>query len=203
MLYRNGHPMLIDIGVGTYTKTTFSANRYSLFYMQSQYHNTPTINGVMQHAGSPYGSSNVSYHHDGSSSHFSTNIAQAYPSTAAVNKWIRSIDFDDNLNTVTVTDDYELSAWIEPSTLNFITPMQTKVTKTVQGLVLTYHNDTAAEKLEMNFDWGLFDKMETTLKSFKGDHHLTNVWGESVQRIVLVAKNDSSRLKGKFVINLK
>ncbi|CAG2183336.1 unnamed protein product, partial [Oppiella nova] len=42
VLYVNGLPALIDIGVGTYTKDTFGPHRYDIWTMQSQWHNTPT-----------------------------------------------------------------------------------------------------------------------------------------------------------------
>jgi len=42
-LYKSKAPLLIDLGVQTYTKKTFSDKRYELFAMQSQYHNLPTF----------------------------------------------------------------------------------------------------------------------------------------------------------------
>ena len=100
ILFQNGHPVLIDIGVGTYTAQTFNAHRYELFYMQSEYHNCPTINNVAQHAGSQYSSHNVSFveHANNGGIHFSADIAKAYPTEAHVKQWIRSFDFDRNTN---------------------------------------------------------------------------------------------------------
>ncbi len=42
-IYKNGRPFIIDLGVGTYTKKTFSDSRYELWTMQSQFHNLPTF----------------------------------------------------------------------------------------------------------------------------------------------------------------
>ncbi|WP_051688578.1 heparinase II/III domain-containing protein [Butyrivibrio sp. AE2032] len=42
-IYKNGKPLIIDLGVGTYTKQTFSEKRYELWTMQSQFHNVPTF----------------------------------------------------------------------------------------------------------------------------------------------------------------
>ena len=39
-LYKEGKPFLIDLGVETYTKKTFSKDRYEIWTMQSAYHNT-------------------------------------------------------------------------------------------------------------------------------------------------------------------
>ncbi len=51
IVYADGEPAIIDVGVETYTAKTFSAQRYEIWTMQSAYHNLPTVNGVMQGAG--------------------------------------------------------------------------------------------------------------------------------------------------------
>ena len=53
-LYCFGYPVFIDIGVGTYTRQTFGKERYSIWTMQSQYHNLPLINGQGQKDGRKY-----------------------------------------------------------------------------------------------------------------------------------------------------
>ncbi len=40
-LYKNGTPLLIDVGVETYTRDTFSPRRYTIWTMQSSWHNLP------------------------------------------------------------------------------------------------------------------------------------------------------------------
>ena len=40
-LYKNGQPLLIDVGVETYSKKTFSPRRYEIWTMQSSWHNLP------------------------------------------------------------------------------------------------------------------------------------------------------------------
>ncbi len=42
-IYKDGRPFIIDLGVGTYTRKTFSEKRYELWTMQSQFHNVPTF----------------------------------------------------------------------------------------------------------------------------------------------------------------
>ena len=41
-------PVIIDAGVGTYTRQTFSSERYTIWTMQSNYHNLPMINGFLK-----------------------------------------------------------------------------------------------------------------------------------------------------------
>ena len=42
IVYLDGRPMIIDVGVETYTKKTFSSERYEIWTMQSAFHNLPT-----------------------------------------------------------------------------------------------------------------------------------------------------------------
>jgi hypothetical protein len=42
-IYKGGKPLIIDLGVGTYTRETFSDRRYEIWTMQSQFHNVPTF----------------------------------------------------------------------------------------------------------------------------------------------------------------
>ena len=48
ILYRGTTPVIVDAGVGVYTKDTFSEKRYTIWTMQSSYHNLPEIDGMMQ-----------------------------------------------------------------------------------------------------------------------------------------------------------
>ncbi len=79
-LYKNGLPVLVDIGVESYTAKTFSARRYEIWTMQSSWHNLPEFdpdgNAYMQQAGSEYAAGNVSLYPDGSG--LSMDIAAAY-----------------------------------------------------------------------------------------------------------------------------
>ncbi|HHT93390.1 MAG TPA: hypothetical protein GXZ66_07800 [Clostridiaceae bacterium] len=51
IVFANSNPLIIDVGVGTYTKETFSSQRYSIWTMRSEYHNLPNIAGHEQIAG--------------------------------------------------------------------------------------------------------------------------------------------------------
>ena len=53
-LYIDTLPVFIDAGVGTYTRQTFSDERYTIWTMQSDYHNLPMINGMPQKFGAEY-----------------------------------------------------------------------------------------------------------------------------------------------------
>jgi len=104
-LYVDGKPFIIDIGVGTYTKDTFSSRRYDIWTMQSAYHNLPTFGGVMQNPGTEYKATNVEYFTNDDIASLSMDIAQSYPREAGVKKYYRKICMQKGKG-VSVKDEY-------------------------------------------------------------------------------------------------
>ncbi len=89
-VYKNGKPLLIDVGVENYTKKTFSPERYDIWTMQSAYHNLPTVNGYMQKDGADYCAQNVDYSFGTSESKISMELSSAYPTEAGLTSFFRS-----------------------------------------------------------------------------------------------------------------
>ena len=79
ILYKEGHPFLIDLGVETYTALTFSDRRYEIWTMQSSWHNLPAFfdgdSEVMQKAGRRYRASQV--RHESAQDHASLEMELA------------------------------------------------------------------------------------------------------------------------------
>ena len=86
-VYKDGLPVFIDIGVESYTKKTFSPQRYEIWTMQSAWHNLPSFDGVMQKDGEHYHAADVSYSLEDSS--ISMDIAPAYPPGSPVASYRR------------------------------------------------------------------------------------------------------------------
>ena len=122
ILFYNGEPVLIDVGVGTYTKETFSSDRYKIWTMQSTYHNVPLINGIPQSPGVKFKASNSLYKTSQSKITFTTNIAKAYPDEAKVQKWVRGYILDRKKGFY-VEDDFRLTENSGETELHFITPL--------------------------------------------------------------------------------
>lgn len=104
MVYYNGNPVIIDTGVGEYTKQTFSPERYQLWFMQSGYHNLPSFGGVDQRDGSRYKATEVEFDSDARS--IKSQLKCAYPTEAGVESYIRRVSFD---GTVTVEESVVLN----------------------------------------------------------------------------------------------
>ncbi|MEO8529891.1 MAG: heparinase II/III family protein [Deltaproteobacteria bacterium] len=90
-LYRGATPILIDLGVGTYTKQTFSAQRYDIWTMQSAWHNLPSFGGVMQQAGARFAAQNVAVSLGDDAAQIDMDLAQAYPAEARVESYLRCV----------------------------------------------------------------------------------------------------------------
>lgn len=86
-LYRNGRPFLIDIGVESYTKKTFSPQRYEIWTMQSRWHNLPSFDGRQQLPGADYRVSDIQTEENGISGELST----AYPPTEGLHRYRRCV----------------------------------------------------------------------------------------------------------------
>lgn len=87
IVYYDGKPVLIDAGVGQYTRQTFSADRYKLWFMQSNYHNLPTFDGIGEMQGGIYASKNEVF--DWTEASLTMDIEGAYPTEAGVEKYTR------------------------------------------------------------------------------------------------------------------
>ena len=83
-VYKNGLPLIIDVGVESYTQKTFSPRRYEIWTMQSAYHNLPTINDIMQKDGENYRARDVSWHMNENLCEITMDIAGAYPEEAGL-----------------------------------------------------------------------------------------------------------------------
>lgn len=119
-LYKNGLPILADIGVETYTQKTFSPRRYEIWTMQSGYHNLPTICGTDQKDGEEYCAKNVVADLTGAEPSISMELAAAYPdagSSVPDLTYVRKVTLKKSSNTVVLEDHTNANDII----LNFIT----------------------------------------------------------------------------------
>lgn len=201
MLYADGQPMLIDVGVEVYTTKTFSPERYDIWTMQSAYHNLPTVNGQMQGWGHQYAVTDVTYRADDAQATVRMDLAHAYPPEAAVTHWIRELRLVRGQN-ITLTESYQLTAVKAPLVLNFMTACD--VDRSVRGrLVFTSGAATASgappASVTLTFDpERLSARVEDIATT---DARLRSSWGGSIRRIQLVEEKPA--LAGSLVLEFK
>jgi len=170
-------PVLVDAGVGTYTRETFSSDRYKIWTMQSTYHNLPLINGVAQTQGRQYKALSAKFADSKSTVTFSTDIAGAYPETAKVEKWLRKYTLQRNKKVI-ISDQYELKEVIGGTQARFLTPCQCSV---ILPGIIEMKIPNAIIRMKYRSD-GISARIE---KKQIDDPKLKNVWGDELSVIVL------------------
>ena len=184
IVYADNEPLLIDPAVGEYTAKTFGKDRYDIWTMQSQYHNLPQINGTDQKDGKEYAAKLVS-HKDGL---LCLDIAKAYPEEAAVKTWKRTVS--PMKSSISVTEDYELSAVKAPTRLMFITTVKPEMAQGGGSVQLGRH--------QLVFDSRQLSA-ETEDISHLLDPLLQHMWGQ-MYRIILTVKQTNTKNKIKYTI---
>ncbi|MCB9882153.1 MAG: heparinase II/III family protein [Planctomycetes bacterium] len=121
IVFHDGHPVLVDAGVGTYTKQTFSSRRYAIWTMQSAYHNLPTLNGAQQRAGRSFRARDVTHAVDDGGTTFALELAGAYPNTAGIRSFQREVRLDRADDQIVMRDHVELEPSERRSTWNLLT----------------------------------------------------------------------------------
>ena len=91
ILYKDGKPFLIDVGVESYTQKTFSPRRYEIWTMQSDYHNLPTINGIMEQDGASFKATDVHTSFSYKESLITMELSTAYPKSCEVESYKRQV----------------------------------------------------------------------------------------------------------------
>jgi hypothetical protein len=192
VVYADGKPVLIDVGVETYTAKTFSPQRYEIWTMQSSHHNLSTINGVQQAPGRNYAAGKVSYSSTDKKAVFSLDIAKAYPEAAKLTSWQRTLTFNRG-QSVDIEDVYELKEVVEPAKWHLMTCMRVD-TKEPGKIALS----DADKKVEIAYDKSL---LTVTVEDINvTDQRLLSVWGNRLYRITLTNLNQD--VKGKCKISV-
>jgi hypothetical protein len=186
IIYTDGLPAVIDVGVETYTAKTFSPRRYEIWTMQSGYHNLPTINGISQQNGAEFKATDVRFQTTGPVVNFSLNLASAYPNAAGIKFWKRTLTFERGKQ-ITLLEDYELNQ--VPETLE-LSVMTWGAPELVQAGKIRVQAPGAAKSkgaIQIQFDPR---KLEVVIEPIAiTDDKLHAVWGEKVHRLKFSVQN--------------
>lgn len=191
IVFHDGEPVFIDVGVEAYTAKTFSPERYTIWTMQSAYHNLPTINGVMQHEGMRYGASEVKYRGGGAaSSGMTMNLATAYPAQAGVKRWMREVVLDRRSNMVRLTEDFEL-AKRGPVALSLMTSRVPS--ERGRGVFVLHAAKPGGKDVSLKYDGAAlgFSMEKIELQ----DEGMRRSWGTALYRVQLRTLNDVDRAR--------
>ncbi|MGD2245845.1 MAG: heparinase II/III family protein [Candidatus Aminicenantes bacterium] len=198
IIYADGYPALIDVGVETYTAKTFSSRRYEIWTMQSAFHNLPTINGIMQKSGREFQARDISYKAGKERAVFSLDISRAYPEEAKVKSWMRAVTLERG-KCVAIHEQYELSEIKENLLMTLMSwrkPVQEGEGK------IRLENPEGIEGLKPVFI--LYDQNRFSAEFEKihlEDARLRSSWGNELFRIVLTARQRP--IKDEFTLRIE
>lgn len=181
IVYYNGNPVIVDAGVGRYTAKTFSDQRYDIWTMQSQYHNCPKINGVMQPYGRSYKAVDVEYSNKGNEINFDLALEKAYPDSAHVRSWNRKIRHLKG-EEINITDQFKLAKRTDTTFVPLMLIEKPEILDNNDVLLNVTGNNAA--RLLLSFNKEAFEPVVEEIDI--DDRRLKNAWGESIYRLKLV-----------------
>lgn len=186
IVYADGKPMLIDVGVENYTSKTFSPRRYEIWTMQSAFHSLPTVGGIQQAAGKAYRARDVHYAADDSFAELRMELAGAYPEEAGIEQWIRTFRLNRGEGSpaeVSVSDRFMLKHPVSELMLSLIS---LHAPSAAEGKLLV-RDPSSGTGVELDYDE---DQLSAVVEEIPlTDSRVRSVWGDQLYRIVLKANN--------------
>ena len=197
IVYCDGYPAIIDVGVETYTTKTFSGNRYEIWTMQSAFHNLPTVNGIMQKDGRSFKANDVVYNAGKRRVVFGLDISKAYPEEAKLISWKRTITLDRGKR-VDIHDDYVLTEVKEDLQLTFMSWRRPEME--TEGRV-RLENPEEIRHLKTVFVLYDREKFKIDVETIPlEDARLQASWGDMLYRMVFTARQTALKDEFRFVI---
>jgi hypothetical protein len=202
VIFFNGDPLLIDVGSGTYTRKTFSSQRYEIWSNCSDYHNDPTINGRNQLPGPQFKANNLSYKKDASFAQFTLDISKSYPDDAGIVSWMRTVRLNRGKN-VQLTDIYSLKS-AGPVTEHFMTCYSAEVLKPGEVVIHFAPEGGKAADFIIKYNQSQFEAdVEKVKLENPEDEGVRSRWGDNIRRINFVAKSPKASDKYSFTLQTK
>jgi hypothetical protein len=198
IVYSDGYPAIIDVGVETYTAKTFSDQRYEIWTMQSAYHNLPTINGFMQKDGEEYKALDVKYRAGDKNVSFSLDISQAYPEEALVQSWNRQISLNRG-SEVKIRDKFALEKVKQDLIMNLMCWRKPEVVEEGQIQLINPEQIKQSSVVQISYNKNRFIPEIETIPI--EDSRLKNSWGSQIYRIRLRCRDTPQR--GEYLICIR
>ncbi len=109
ILYKDGKPVAVDAGIGTYSRTTFGEHRYENWWANGLHHSIPVIGGACQREGGQYYAGNAVCTLGEEADVLSLELKNAYPNADAIRTLIRTAKLDRTASAITIEDAYEFT----------------------------------------------------------------------------------------------
>ena len=202
IVYADGKPLIVDAGVGVYTRLTFSARRYELWNTQSAYHTLlPSFDGFQQEPGRMSAARGVHHAVSDELSVVELDIAGAYAAEAGVSRWLRRIEHQ-RPGRIEIQDSYRLQRRPAELTLAFLTPCVVTVEGDrmvrLSAAPLPDGRLTAEGSVTLDFGRAAATIRVETVRL--DDARLRAAWGAQLTRVALVLRSPPT--DGRSVIGI-
>ncbi len=186
ILLLDGEPMVVDVGVETYTAKTFGPNRYDIWCIRGSAHNAPVVNGHEQAPGREHQARDVQHTADESAAELRMDLSGAYPQAAGIESLRRSIRLERGAQpAVVVRDEIALAQGPLSAELHLFTPGTVELAEGVvrlshkgRTLVLRYDPATLSPAVR---DWPC------------DDPRMQAAWNGQLTRITLSLRRDDGQ----------
>jgi hypothetical protein len=179
IIYKQGHPVLIDVGVETYTSKSFSPERYEIWTMQSCYHNLSSFGSHIQGIENGVFPKDVQHRNTETFSEISFDLAPLYGNHVPdLQHYYRTVRFEKNKN-ILIKDVVGRNA-----TLSLMVCDKPEIEYKTNTILL--NNGFASLTLSNA------NTIQVETISTHNDANLTPVWGATVYRILIDYSNSIS-----------
>ena len=188
VVFADGNPVFVDAGSGRYTRRTFSAERYTIWAMSSDYHNCAMFNGIPQKPGEQYRSSDEQY--DEATGKLTMNLKTAYPVESDIDTYTRSAVLENGV--ITLEDDVKLNNAGEIAFTFLTVKAPENVTEnsfTLQGKTVTFDPSLEMTVEELTCDWPEVNTIHVG-------------WETDVMRRIILKSKEPTKGK-KYVLTVK
>ncbi|WP_163543606.1 heparinase II/III family protein [Occultella kanbiaonis] len=197
----DGQPLLIDVGTGQYTAASFSPSRYDTWYLRSEFHSVPQVDGVGQSPGAQFRGEVLAR----DSSSIRLELAGAYPAQAGLTSWQRELRLaDDGLR---ITEQWALAGRgdgagddAEDPDVRVHLLLARPPVRAADGSLGLRGPDGDAVLAHLHVDAGDFELSVETIGL--EDAILRGVWGPEIAKVVLRATGDGRTGRGQVTISL-
>lgn len=176
IVFKNGKPVLIDVGVGVYTRQTFGPERYSIWTMRSVYHNLPLLKEGEQKPGKEFGARAVRFDSGQEGDRLFMDLSAAYGLEKDTVR--REVLFDRQAGEIRVTDRLNRKRecqWV----------LMTAVRPEIQETMLLVGDCRVAVSA------GVIAVEPMTLE----DQKLKQVWGGECYRVLITGETDCQTIR--------
>jgi hypothetical protein len=181
IVFHDGLPVFVDPGVEAYTAKTFGKDRYTIWTMQSAFHNLPLVDGQMERGRDARDrASRVRVDDDTAHTGMTMELATAFGPEAGIRTWVRSVALERGAGTISLRETFALSR-PAPVSLVFMTPRRPDP---AQGGVLALPA-AGGRTVSLRFDARVLraDVERIALT----DPGLRHEWGDALYRIRLAS----------------